>query len=73
MLIALLDALAHAHARGVVHKDLKPANVLLFGGGESGSALKLTDFGIALAGEQEERSGLVEDAVMGSPHHVVEV
>jgi len=40
----LLDALAHAHVRGVVHRDLKPANVLL-GAGDP----KLADFGIALA------------------------
>jgi tetratricopeptide (TPR) repeat protein len=46
VLLALLDALAHAHARGVVHRDLKPGNVLL---GKSQPRIKLTDFGLAHA------------------------
>jgi eukaryotic-like serine/threonine-protein kinase len=47
VLLALLDALAHAHARGVVHRDLKPANVLVAGSDDRRPGLRLTDFGIA--------------------------
>ena len=50
VLLSLLDALAHAHAREVIHRDLKPGNVL-FGAG--GSSIKLTDFGLAHAVNRE--------------------
>jgi tetratricopeptide (TPR) repeat protein len=43
ILAQLLDALAHAHARGVIHRDIKPSNVLLDARGEP----RLTDFGLS--------------------------
>lgn len=52
-LVSLLDALAHAHARGVIHRDLKPTNVLLCTAADSRPGLKLTDFGLAHAMEAE--------------------
>ncbi|MCB9744797.1 MAG: serine/threonine-protein kinase PknK [Alphaproteobacteria bacterium] len=47
LLRALLEALAHAHARGVVHRDIKPSNVLLGSWQDLRPGPKLIDFGIA--------------------------
>lgn len=65
ILIALLDALAHAHARGVVHRDITPRNILIARQEDLRPGLKLADFGIAVP--MEQRLDLeAEDAVVGT-------
>jgi eukaryotic-like serine/threonine-protein kinase len=66
VLASLLDALAHAHARGLVHRDLKPANLLLGGDGAWDGTVRLVDFGLASMGERLA-GGFTEDSVAGTP------
>jgi serine/threonine protein kinase len=56
----IADALAYAHARGVIHRDVKPHNILLTPEGQP----KLTDFGIARVLEQPGLT--IEGRVLGT-------
>jgi len=66
VMLPTIDAVAYAHARGVVHRDLKPANVLLERAGQPGLGMpKITDFGLARL--VESQAGLTRaGTVMGT-------
>jgi len=62
--MVLCDALTCAHGQGVIHRDVKPDNIML----QTGGTLKLTDFGIAFVADIHTMT--VTGQVLGSPAHM---
>jgi serine/threonine-protein kinase len=60
----ILRAVQHAHDKGIVHRDIKPQNIILLQNGN----IKVTDFGIARFSRSETRT-LTEQAI-GSVHYI---
>src|SRR4029079_14046537 len=65
LLAQLASAVAHAHSRGVGHRDIQPLNVLLTADGEP----KLTDFGLAKVGRADQNLS-VTGQVLGTPGYM---
>jgi serine/threonine-protein kinase len=66
----IADALASAHQAGLVHRDVKPANVLVTEDESGGMRVKVTDFGIAKAGAGMGSDLTRTGTVLGTPKYV---
>ena len=62
--VQILQALQHAHERGIIHRDIKPQNIMLL---EDGS-IKVMDFGIARFTQAETQT--MTDKAIGSVHYI---
>ena len=62
--VQILQALQHAHERGIIHRDIKPQNIMLL---EDGS-IKVMDFGIARFTQAETQT--MTDRAIGSVHYI---
>lgn len=65
--LQLAQALEYAHSRGIVHRDIKPGNVMLLADGHS---IKVADFGIAHIEDGSGEQRTMVGAVLGTPQYM---
>ncbi|RKY17962.1 MAG: hypothetical protein DRP63_02795, partial [Planctomycetota bacterium] len=58
--------LAHAHKNGMIHRDIKPDNIMLTKSGQ----VKVADFGLVKSTDVEKDLGLSRSMLMGTPHYM---
>ncbi len=67
----LLQALSYAHKHGVVHRDVKPSNIIVFTDDSGRDAVKLIDFGIAKIIENEKLAEITKTgSILGTPYYM---
>ncbi len=71
LVLQACEALAEAHAKGVIHRDLKPSNLFLVTGPDGTPSVKLLDFGISKLREADGGAPLtLADGMVGSPGYM---
>jgi serine/threonine-protein kinase len=63
----IAEGLAHAHDKGLVHRDLKPDNIIIE---RDGDRPRIVDFGLAIFREQEGGRMTTQGTVLGTPHYM---
>jgi serine/threonine-protein kinase len=66
IMIQIADALAHSHARGMIHRDVKPKNIILTPSGVA----KLTDLGLARAQDDAQAAQSEAGKAYGTPYYI---
>lgn len=66
IMIQISDALAHAHKRNLIHRDVKPKNILL----TSDGVAKLTDLGLARAMDDKDAAESEAGKAYGTPYYI---
>ena len=64
IMLQLTDGISHAHASYIIHRDIKPQNIMIQDNGE----IKITDFGIAIALNNTQMTQT--NSIMGSVHYL---
>jgi serine/threonine-protein kinase len=70
MVLEAIEALAEAHAHGIVHRDIKPENLFLARGSDGSVTLKVLDFGICKRPSPKSRVLTLQGKTLGSPHYM---
>jgi serine/threonine-protein kinase len=73
VVVPIADALAAAHARGILHRDLKPENIFLAVAPSGATVPKLIDFGVSKIVDGSSPSGgvrTVSGAIVGTPRYM---
>ena len=66
VMIQMAEALAHSHERGLIHRDVKPKNIILTPGGVA----KLTDLGLARAQDDKAAAESEAGKAYGTPYYI---